>query len=188
MNENKRVLTPIADGVEEMEAVTIIDVLRRAGAHVTVASVTGLTVAASRGVKLTADCLIDSVVGETFDLIVLPGGLKGAEHLRDSGALTDMLKKHIAEGRLFAAICSAPAMVLAYHGLLGQRRAVCYPGTEIHANPREWAADDVLADNGCITGRGAGVALPFALKLVEILFNAAAARHVAEKMLAPLNQ
>ena len=89
---DKTVLVPIADGTEELEAVTIVDVLRRAGARVTVASVASLQITASRKVKLVADCLIAECIDKTFDLIVLPGGLPGAEHLRDCAPLVDMLE------------------------------------------------------------------------------------------------
>ena len=97
---SKKVLVPIADGIEEIEAVCIIDVLRRAGADVTVASVDGLQVTASRGVKLVADVLITECADRIYDLIALPGGMPGAEHLRDSKELIGILKQQQKKGRL----------------------------------------------------------------------------------------
>ena len=115
---DKKVLVPIADGTEEIEAVTLIDVLRRAGVQVTVASVSALQVTASRGVKLVADKLIADCKNEPYDLIVLPGGMPGAEHLRDCTALIALLKAQQQGGKLYGAICASPAVALAPHGLL----------------------------------------------------------------------
>ena len=131
----KKVLVPIADGSEEIEAVCIIDTLRRAGAEVTVASVDKLQVTASRGVKLVADALIADCAGQTYDCIALPGGMPGAEHLRDSAELIEMLKKQKQAGRLYAAICASPAVVLQHHGLMEKVRATCFPGLQKQAGP-----------------------------------------------------
>ena len=163
----KTVLIPIADGTEELEAVTIIDLLRRAGAEVTVASVGELTVKCAHGTKVTADCIISECQGKTFDLIVLPGGLPGADHLRNSTILTELLKDQSLNNRLFAAICAAPAVVLHSHGLLKGRKATCYPGFgsdfENHSDER------VVVDGNCITSQGPSTAMEFSLVLVEML-------------------
>ena len=108
---SKKILVPIANGTEEIEAVCIIDVLRRAESSVTVASVDELQVTASRGVKLVADKLIGDCVDETYDSVVLPEGMPGAEHLRDSKDLQRILKRQKKEGKLYGAICAAPAVV-----------------------------------------------------------------------------
>src|SRR4030042_1274503 len=105
----KRVLVPIADGTEEIEAVCIIDTLRRAGAEVTVASVDQLQVTASRRVQLVADARIADCTSQTYDCIALPGGMPGAEHLRDSAELIGLLRKQKQAGRFYAAICASPA-------------------------------------------------------------------------------
>lgn len=179
----KTVLVPIADGTEELEAVTIVDVLRRAGARVTVASVASLQVTASRKVKLVADCLIADCKGQTFDLIVLPGGLPGAEHLRDCIALIDMLKSQNQAGRLYAAICAAPAVALAPNGLLDGKQATCYPSCS-DALPDQTQADRrVVVDRNCITSQGPGTALEFAIELVRQLYDDTQAEQVAEAML-----
>ncbi len=180
---SKRVLVPIANGTEELEAVSIIDTLRRAGAEVTVASVEAtLQVTASRGVKLVADALIADCAGETYDLIALPGGMPGAEHLRDSAPLTAMLRRQRDEGRLYAAICAAPVVVLQHHGLLAGRRATCFPTFAPQLENPEAAHERVVVDGPCITGRGPGTALEFALTLVERLFGREKAAAVAGRM------
>jgi len=167
----RHVLVPIADGTEEIEAVTIIDVLRRAGAEVTVASVGDLQVTASRGVRLVADCLIGQCVDRDYDLVVLPGGMPGAEHLRDSRELTRILQRHSDAGRLVGAICAAPAVVLESHGLLENRKATCHPNHVRSLHDPTAAGERVLVDGTVATSQGPGTAMAFALKLVELLFG-----------------
>jgi 4-methyl-5(b-hydroxyethyl)-thiazole monophosphate biosynthesis len=176
---NKKVLVPIADGSEELEAVAIIDILRRAGADVVVASVDQLQITASRGVKIVADRLISECVNETYDLIALPGGMPGAEHLRDSAELIRMLKRQKEEGRLYAAICASPAVVFQPHGLLEWRRATCHPGRVNTLENKEAADSRVVVDGNCITSQGPGTAVEFALKLVELLFGPRKEKEVA---------
>eukprot|EP00357_Protocruzia_adherens_P028854 CAMPEP_0115007546 /NCGR_PEP_ID=MMETSP0216-20121206/21266_1 /TAXON_ID=223996 /ORGANISM="Protocruzia adherens, Strain Boccale" /LENGTH=172 /DNA_ID=CAMNT_0002374553 /DNA_START=32 /DNA_END=550 /DNA_ORIENTATION=+ len=127
INQSKTVLIPVANGTEEIEAVSLIDILRRSGADVTVASVGEREVVMSRGVRLVADCLITDVEKQKFDLIACPGGLMGAENLRDCPTLIAMLKGQKSSKRLFAAICASPAVVLHAHGLLEGLDAVGYP-------------------------------------------------------------
>ena len=175
----KKVLVPIANGTEEIEAVCIIDVLRRAEAAVTVASVAELQVTASRGVKLVADKLIGDCVDETYDLVVLPGGIPGAEHLRDSKDLQKILQRQKEEGKLYGAICAAPAVVLQHHGLLDQRQATCHPNFVSHLDNKDPVESRVVVDGNCVTSRGPGTALEFALKLVELLYGEEKAQEVA---------
>ncbi|MDR4506863.1 MAG: DJ-1/PfpI family protein [Candidatus Brocadiaceae bacterium] len=179
----KKVLVPIADGCEEIETACIVDVLRRADADVTVASVGKLQVTASRGMKLVADKLLSECVQHTYDLIVLPGGMPGAEHLRDSKELTHMLKRQQQDGRLYAAICASPAVVLQHHGLLAQRKATVYPSFADHLGNTEAIDSRVVVDGDCITSRGPGTALEFALKLVEMLYGEQKARDIARSLL-----
>jgi len=179
----KKVLVPIADGTEEIEAVCIIDTLRRAGAEVTVASVDNLQVTASRGVKLVADALIADCTDQTYDCIVLPGGMPGAEHLRDSTELIGLLKKQKAVGGLSAAICASPAVALHSNGLLEGIRATCYPGFRDRLDPAHASAERVVVDGNCVTSQGPGTAIEFALKLVQILFSDDKAREVGKAML-----
>lgn len=178
-----KVLVPIADGTEEMEAVTVIDVLRRAGVEVTVASVGTREITASRGVKLTADVLIDQCAGRDYDGIVLPGGMPGAEHLRDSKPLTELLKRQKEKGKLYAAICAAPVVVLLAHGLLPDK-ATCYPSFADRLKDPKMAKQRVVVDGRCVTSGGPGTALEFALELVRQLLGEQKAAQVAEPMLA----
>ena len=179
---SKKVLVPIADGTEEIEAVCIIDVLRRAGASVTVASVDELQVTASRGVKLVADKLITDCVDETYELVVLPGGMPGAEHLRDSKELETILRNQKQGERLYGAICASPAVVLQHHGLLDQRRATCHPNFVGELKNTDLVESRVAVDGTCVTSRGPGTALEFALKLVEMLYGEEKAQEVAAPM------
>lgn len=180
----KTVLVPIADGTEELEAVAIIDVLRRGGAEVTVASVMEeLEITASRGVHLVADCGIEDVTDRTFDLIALPGGMPGAEHLRDCEPLIDMLKEQKKSGRLYAAICASPAVVLARHGLLeGKKSVVCHPAMQEKLPADVLSSDRVAVDGNCITSQGPGTAIEFGLELVRQLFGEQREAQVAGPM------
>lgn len=185
----KTVLVPVADGSEEMETVVVVDTLRRAGADVTLAAVVeatasgGMVVTGSRGVKLVADRPLASCRNQTWDLVVLPGGLPGAEHLRDSRTLLKILRAQAAAGRPYAAICAAPAVVLAAHDLLGGRLATGHPA---HMDPLPRASEErVVLDGGMVTSRGPGTALEFALTLVALLFGDGKRREIARQMLAP---
>jgi len=170
---SKTVLVPIADGTEELEAVTIIDILRRAGAEVTVASVGELQITASRGVKITADCSIEDCKEKEYDLIALPGGMPGAEHLRDSSTLIDLLKAQKEAGKWYAAICAAPVVALQPHGLLKGLKATCHPGRVDNLEDQEASTFRVVVDGTCITSQGPGTALEFALVLVETIMGQA---------------
>ncbi|MCX7846815.1 MAG: DJ-1/PfpI family protein [bacterium] len=177
-----RALVPIADGSEELETVTIVNVLRRAGVEVTVAGVGAKQVRCSRGVQIVADCLIQECRGQDWDAIVLPGGMPGAEHLRDSTELVELLRAHVAAGKLYAAICASPAVVLHHHGLLRGRRATCYPGFEQGMTGYQPAP--VVVDGSCITANGPGSALRFALTVAAALVGREKAAAVARAMLA----
>jgi 4-methyl-5(b-hydroxyethyl)-thiazole monophosphate biosynthesis len=179
----KKVLVPIADGSEDIESVCIIDVLRRAEADVTVASVgETLQITASRGTRIVADRLISECVEETYDLIALPGGIPGAENLRDSGELIGMLKRQRAEGRLYGAICASPAVVFQYHDLLGSRNATCHPFFVDELDNKAMVESRVVVDGNCITSRAPGTAIEFSLKLVEMLYGKEKADEVALPM------
>ncbi len=185
---SKQVLVPIADGSEEIEAVCIIDVLRRAGAEVTVASVDNLQVTASRGVRIVADTLVKNCTGKKFDLVVLPGGLPGAEHLRDSSKLTEILKLQKEEGRLYGAICASPAVVLQHHGLLEGKTATSHPNFSDSLERGDAKDSRVVVDGKCVTSRGPGTAIEFALTLVSLLFGKEKAVEVAGPMIISKNE
>lgn len=165
-----RVLVPLAQGCEELEAVTIIDLLRRAEIEVVTAGLTDGPVTASRGTVLVPDTTLAAVVDQMFEMIVLPGGLPGAQYLEEDSRLYTMLRRHAEQGAYTAAICAAPK-VLAVAGLLDDRQATCYPGcVEPDAFPRLTLIDaPVVNDGRVITGRGPGAAMDFALELIAAL-------------------
>jgi len=165
-----RVLVPLAQGCEELEAVTIIDLLRRAGIDVITAGLTDGPVTASRGLTLVPDTTLDAVLERDFDMMVLPGGLPGSDHLDKDPRIHGMLKRLASEGRYTAAICAAPR-VLAHAGLLDGRRATSYPGVldQMDLPQVEVQLEPVIADGRVITGRGPGTAMDFALQLIESL-------------------
>jgi len=164
------VLVPLAQGCEELEAVTVVDLLRRAGLEVITASLDAQPVRASRGMLLVADTTLDTALQQEFDMVVLPGGLPGADHLRDDPRVIDLVKKMAANDRYTAAICAAPR-VLAHAGLLDGKRATSYPGAlDIDAVPDiDYQEVPVVTDGKVITSRGPGTAMDFALTLIETL-------------------
>ena len=169
MEDMKQVLVPVAQGIEEMEAITIIDVLRRAGARVTVASVDEKTIHAARGICFEADCLIGECMEEDFDLIALPGGIPGAENLAASSELAELLKRQAAKDAFYGGICASPAVVLHPLGLVRDGAVTCHPGfAHLIGNT---SGERVTTDGCCITSRGGGTSLDFALALVERLFS-----------------
>lgn len=180
----RHVLVPIANGTEEIEAVTIIDVLVRGGANVCVASVEStLQVVCSRGVKLSADVLISDATAHDWDLVVIPGGMPGATHLRKSPAVCDILARQMSQGRSIGAICAAPAVVLADLGLLLGKSATCYPAPKFRQTLLNESNNDVVVDGNVITSQGPGTAMAFAVKLVDVLFGEEKAKAIAKELL-----
>ena len=165
-----RVLIPLAQGCEELEAVTVIDLLRRAGIEVLTAGLDAQPVVASRGVVLIPDTDLDQVLDEDFDMIVLPGGLPGADNLDKDPRIHQLLRGMQEKDRYTAAICAAPKL-LANAGLLADRQATSYPGFIDAMNlpsTRVLEQAVVIADK-VITSRGPGTAMDFALALIEQL-------------------
>jgi 4-methyl-5(b-hydroxyethyl)-thiazole monophosphate biosynthesis len=165
-----RVLVPLAQGCEEIEAVTIIDILRRADIEVVTAGLVPGTVEASRGVKLVPDTELDAVMTEEFDMIVLPGGRGGAERLALDPRILKLLVRAAEGGRYTAAICAAPR-VLAEAGLLTGRRATAFPGILDDMNGLELTREPVVTDGKIVTSRGPGTAMDFALELIRLLLG-----------------
>ncbi len=163
-----KVLVPLAQGCEELEAVTVIDLLRRAGIEVVAAGLDGQPVKASRGVVLMPDCSLDEALRQDYDMLVLPGGMPGMTHLKSDNRILALLRAMAAEGKYTAAICAAPA-VLAEAGLLDGKRATSFPGFLDGRAELQSDGADVVVDGTVITSRGPGTAMDFALQLVEIL-------------------
>jgi 4-methyl-5(b-hydroxyethyl)-thiazole monophosphate biosynthesis len=181
-----RVLVPLADGCEELEAVTIIDILRRAGIEVVSAGLGEGPVTASRGVVLIPDKALDDVLNEEFDMIALPGGLPGADHLDTDPRIHALLQRMAEQDKYTAAICAAPKVLL-NAGLLDGRRATAYPGVIDGrlAESSQLLADAVVSDGRVITSRGPGTAMDFALTLIEHLLGADKRQEVEEPLMRP---
>lgn len=164
------VLVPLAQGCEELEAVTIIDLLRRARIDVVVAGLEPGEVKASRGVRLVPDMTLDEALGRDYDMVVLPGGLPGADHINADPRIHALLKKMVESGKFVGAICAAPK-VLADAGLLAGQRATAYPGAldEKQTGGMDFTGAPVEDAGSVITSRGPGTAMDFALALIEKL-------------------
>ncbi|CAK9134125.1 unnamed protein product [Ilex paraguariensis] len=169
-----------------MEAIIIIDVLRRAQAKVVVASVGDeLEIVASRKVKLVADMLLDEAAKRPYDLIVLPvseGGLGGAQAFASSVKLVNLLKKQRESNRPYGAICASPALVLEPHGLLKGKKATAFPAMCNKLSDPSEAENRVVVDGNLITSRGPGTAMEFALAITEKLFGRKNAIELAKTM------
>ncbi|MBU2325027.1 MAG: DJ-1/PfpI family protein [Gammaproteobacteria bacterium] len=180
-----RAVITVADGVEDLECVTLIDVLRRADIEVVVASIEARRmITCARGTRLTADAMLVDVLAQEFDLIVLPGGMPGAQRLADHEPLAERVRQQAKAGKLFAAICASPAVALQHYGVLKQRRMTCHPNFDDRLSGCSYVDQAVVVDGNCITSQGPGSALAFALTLVEQLRGKGVRRQVAEAMLA----
>uniref|UniRef100_A0A452XGW3 DJ-1/PfpI domain-containing protein n=2 Tax=Aegilops tauschii TaxID=37682 RepID=A0A452XGW3_AEGTS len=179
-----RVLVPVANGSEEMEALNLIDVLRRAGARVTVASVEDTPRILTRHYKLNliADVMLEQAAEMEFDLIVMPGGLPGALKFTSSEKLVGMLKKQAESGRPYGAICASPAYVLEPHGLLKGKKATSFPPMAHLLTDQSACEYRVVVDGNLITSRAPGTATEFALAIVEKLFGEEKAVALAKEL------
>ena len=180
------VLIAIADGSEEIETVTVADVLRRGGLEVTLASVMPeRMIMASRGVWLVADCLIGDCQGKSWEAVVLPGGMPGASNLAGSVVLKSILQRQARQENLVAAICAAPAVVLGESGLLNGHRATCYPTFRDELSSRDVIVEDspVVIDGAFITSQGPATAMAFALAILETLAGKETRDRVAQGLL-----
>ncbi len=167
-----KVLVPLAQGCEEIEAVTIIDILRRAGVEVVTAGLDAQPVRASRGTVLIPDSVLDAALKQTYDMVVLPGGQPGSNNLKTDARIIQLLQDMAHQGKYVAAICAAPS-VLAASGILDGKRATSFPGA-LDAFPQVQQQRGALVEDGkLITSRGPGTAMDFALTLVERLVGKA---------------
>jgi 4-methyl-5(b-hydroxyethyl)-thiazole monophosphate biosynthesis len=182
-----KVLVLLAQGCEELEAITVIDLLRRAGIEVVAAGLQAGPVTASRGTVLVPDSTLEAELGKTFDMVVLPGGLPGAQHLEEDQRVRDLLQRQAAAGHFVAAICAAPK-VLAAAGLLDGKRATAYPGAVNAADfPRmTLSSEPVVVDGRVVTSRGPGTAMDFALCLIEQLLGETCRQEVESQLVRHL--
>ncbi|MBK7581502.1 MAG: DJ-1/PfpI family protein [Myxococcales bacterium] len=175
-----KILLLLAPGFEEIEAVTLIDVLRRAEITVTVAGLDATPVRGSHDIEVNAECLLDDVEGEDYDGIVLPGGMPGAANLAKDPRVRQLLVELSSAGKLVSAICAAPT-VLEAAGLLRGRRATGYPGFLLPS--AEYVEEAVVEDGNLVTSRGPGTSLALALSLVGRLVGPERAQELAARML-----
>jgi len=164
------VLVPLAPGFEDLEAVTMVDLLRRAGIEVVTAGLQPGLVQGARGTRIQPDVSLDAVLTRDFDMIALPGGLPGAEHLRHDARIQTLLTRLAASGAWMAALCAAP-IALASVGLLDGCRVTSYPGFLDQQTPpgAVFVNEAVVVDGKVVTSRGPGTAMDFALTLIELL-------------------
>lgn len=166
----KKVLVVLADGFEELEAVAPIDILRRAGADVTVAGVGKTDVVSTHGLLIRCDAVLSETNSEGWDAVVLPGGMPGAKNLHESTDVSNRIIKTYNNGGYVCAICASPAVVLAPLGILNGKKAVCYPEMERGIENVNFCSDKVLNADRIITARGAGCAIEFSLEIVNALY------------------
>lgn len=181
-----KVLVPLGTGCEELEAVTIIDLLRRAQIEVIAASLEDAPVRCSRGTVLLADSPLDDVLDDDFDMLVLPGGQPGADHLNADARIHRLINRLAATGKPVAAICAAPK-ILVENGILNGRKLTVFPGAldAIDTSQVNVTNQPIEVDGNVITSRGPGVAMDFTLQLIEILQGKAARNQVEASLQRP---
>ena len=180
----KKVLLFLAEGFEEVEAVTPVDFLRRAGVEVVTVGIGGSRVSGAHGIRIEADTVLPDIsdvskTAEGYDGLVFPGGMPGAENIAAEKIVSELIEAFNARGRIIAAICASPGVVLAGTGVLDGRKATCYPGFESRfpgsARPSE---DRVVIDGNIITSRGPGTAAEFSIELIRQLAGDKAAEQI----------
>lgn len=171
----------LADGFEEIEALATVDILRRAGYELVTVGVGSRQITGAHQIAVTADISEDQLTIEDLNMVVLPGGMPGAKNLEKSPIVQQAVRYCLEHTRYVAAICAAP-FILGHMGALQGRSAVCYPGYEEDLTDAKISAESVCVDHNIITAKGAGVAIPFALKIVEVLSGEQAANKLRVSM------
>eukprot|EP01017_Pseudomicrothorax_dubius_P003773 TRINITY_DN10616_c0_g1_i1.p1 TRINITY_DN10616_c0_g1~~TRINITY_DN10616_c0_g1_i1.p1 ORF type:complete len:201 (-),score=26.79 TRINITY_DN10616_c0_g1_i1:117-719(-) len=197
----RHVLVPCADGTEEIETVSICNVLTRGSAKVTLASISAfedgqkiidwkgqppIIVKGARGLDFVCHSRFIDVYDKPFDLIVLPGGMENAKRLSECERLIKLLRSQKESGKLYGAICASPAIVFAKHNLLINNKATCHPSLQSHLPTTDYANEEVVISDNCITSQGPGTAIKFGLTLVEKLFDRKKALEVAKALVYKL--
>lgn len=175
----KTVCVLLADGFEEVEAITPIDYLRRAGAEVTVVGIAGTHVLGARGIKVEADAGPEGLE-ESYDCVIVPGGGKGSANLAADKAVGGFILRHFTAGKIVAAICAAPLVVLGPLGILKGRKFTCFPGLENEVKEDGYCRDRVVVDGNLISSRAAGTAGEFSIAVISALFDTTKAREIAQ--------
>ncbi len=176
------VLMPLANGFEEIEAITVVDILRRAGIKVVIAGLLHGPITGAHAIVVVPDTTIDAVNPDSFDMIVLPGGQPGTDNLNADPRVHALLKEFATNNKLIGAICAAP-IVLAAAGVLNGKNATCYPAYIDRLNGGIYEDKAVVSDNGFITSQGVGTAIEFGLALVARLTDQATSDGIAKAML-----
>jgi 4-methyl-5(b-hydroxyethyl)-thiazole monophosphate biosynthesis len=177
----KKVLMPLAPGFEDIEALAIVDILRRAGVEVVIAGTTSGLIESLHGVKIQPDELLADVPGFSFDMLVLPGGGPGTENLKNDKRVLDLIREYI-NLKMVGAICAAPTILKAA-GVTKGRKLTCYP-SEIENFPEEYVDERVVVDGNLITSQGPGTAIEFACALVEALVGPEKSKEISTGVLA----
>jgi 4-methyl-5(b-hydroxyethyl)-thiazole monophosphate biosynthesis len=181
---NKKAIIILAEGFEEIEASTPVDVLRRADVDVTVAGLGATLIKGAHGLAYETDVELEDA-GDDYDALVLPGGGPGARNLAASSKVSSLLEKMNSEGKIIAAICASPAVVLAPAGILNGKSATCYTGMEENFSENtSFKEEDVVVDGNVVTSRGPGTALSFSLKIAELLSGPDVSGKLKEDLLA----
>ena len=179
----KKIGVFLAEGFEEIEGLTVVDILRRAGLDVvTISIMRKKEISGSHKICVIADALYEEVDFSELDGVILPGGMPGTTNLGNHDGVNEIIKAFAGEGKLVAAICAAPS-VLGQAGLLNGKKAACYPGFEDKLTGAQVAYDEVVEDGNVITSRGMGTAIPFALSLTAYLINEQASKELAKKII-----
>ena len=172
-----------ADGFEEIEGLTVVDMFRRAGIPIQTVSISdSLTVTGSHDIKVQADCLLADFDFNTVEMLILPGGMPGTTNLYADKRVTDAVRTMADAGKYVAAICAAPSIILGGMGLLEGKKATCYPGMEDGMTGATPVKANAVTDGKIITGCGVGGALDFACELITALCGKAKADEIAESV------
>lgn len=178
----KKIMVPLAEGFEEIEAITIIDVLRRASMEVVTATLDSEIVSGAHGIKVLSDRSLENVQKDFFDAIVLPGGMPGTKNLLDSPLIKEILKRYNSENKIIGAICAAP-WVLNDCGILDGKCATIYPGMEERIKRSTYLDKKVVIDGSIITSKGPGTAGLFAIALVSLLLTPKESDTISKQLL-----
>lgn len=180
----KKAIIIFATGFEEIEAITVIDILRRAGIEITAAGLDSINITGSHGIKITADKKLSDLKPD-FDAVIIPGGMPGALHLHNSAQVNDFVEAMHSKGALIAGICAAPSVVMAPIGLLENKNATCYPGDQIDfGKTTRYKNEAVVVDGNIITSQGPGTAMEFAFAIVKKLIGKEIVKKLKKQALA----
>ncbi|OIO34536.1 MAG: hypothetical protein AUJ70_00855 [Candidatus Omnitrophica bacterium CG1_02_40_15] len=180
----KKAIILLVTGFEEIEAVTVVDILRRAGIEAVSAGVDSMSITGSHGITISADKKLSDIKSDA-DAVIIPGGMPGALHLHNSNEVNDFIKDMNSRGALIAGICAAPAVVLAPIGILDNKAATCYPGNQVDfGKSTKYKNKAVVADGNIITSQGPATAMEFAFAIVEKLIGKDAVKKIKNHTLA----